>query len=166
MSCKTPQMQRLWRHVAKSDGCWEWQGYRNRKGYGVIGDPTQLAHRVVWRATRGEIPEGLCVCHRCDNPACCNPEHLFLGTNTDNMLDREQKGRWVPRIRGEGNVSAKLTEAQVRAIHADTRNQYEIAAAYGVAQSTVGVIKLGKKWKHLGLPVQRKLGRRKDAKAA
>lgn len=78
-----------------SNGCWEWVGHRLKKGYGQMrcGKKLVLAHRASWAAFKGEIPVGLFVLHKCDNPSCCNPEHLFLGTNADNMNDMVAKGR-------------------------------------------------------------------------
>ena len=86
--------ERFWEKVDKSGDCWKWIAHL-LKGYGRfrLNNKTWSAHRVSWTLHYGEIPEGMCVLHRCDNPGCVNPEHLFLGTRTDNMKDRDQKGR-------------------------------------------------------------------------
>lgn len=86
--------------------CVEWGGRRNETGYGIDGN--RRAHRVAWEREHGPIPQGLCVLHRCDNRACVNPEHLFLGTQLDNIADREAKGRGVPPPSRK-----KLTDADV-----------------------------------------------------
>jgi hypothetical protein len=83
------------------DGCWEWQGYQDPVGYGRFRfrGTMWLAHRVSWVLANGEIPDRLLVCHRCDNPPCVNPGHLFLGTTQDNALDKMSKGRhWAQKI--------------------------------------------------------------------
>lgn len=87
--------ERFWSHVAKSDGCWEWTGTRPHNKYGRfrIGETFVMSHRYSWTITNGAIPEGQCVCHRCDNMKCVRPDHLFLGTHTDNMRDAQGKGR-------------------------------------------------------------------------
>lgn len=93
-------------------GCWEWLGAIGKDGYGLtcVDSKTQGAHRVSWEATNGEIPKGLWVLHKCDNPKCINPKHLFLGTAKDNTKDSMQKGR--RKFRGEDNPSTKLTNTQ------------------------------------------------------
>src|ERR1700756_2891954 len=107
---------RFWAKVAKGPGCWEWQGKRHYKGYGhftVRGQGrrrTLKAHRVSWELANGPIPEGLHVLHSCDNPPCVNPDHLFLGTDMDNVHDRDAKGR--RNVAGSRSWKAQLVEEQ------------------------------------------------------
>ena len=132
------------------DNCVPWPGYLNRRGYGCLryNGKWSLAHRVAWEKERGPIPPGVCVLHRCDNPPCINPDHLFLGTQLDNIADRHRKGR-NGRLPGESNGRARLTEAQVRAIRSDTRSKVAIAQTYGISNVLVGLIKRRKIWKHV-----------------
>ncbi|MER6171321.1 HNH endonuclease [Streptosporangium sp. NPDC001681] len=108
----------------------------------------RLVHRVAWELANGPIPDGMKVCHRCDNPPCCNPAHLFLGTIADNNADRDQKGRQVS-LQGEEHGSAKLTADQVDAIRelasADVPQEL-IARAVGIHKSHVSLISRGKTW--------------------
>jgi len=94
---KPPRGQTFWARVSRPDPCvcWEWQGGKKPDGYGSAGyeGKSDLAHRVAWKLTKGPIPKGMYICHSCDNPACCNPAHLFLGTQSDNMKDMIVKGR-------------------------------------------------------------------------
>ena len=133
-----------------NSGCWLWTGAVLPYGYGIFCKKFMTketrAHRLSWEAHRGPIPEGLCVLHRCDNPACCNPDHLFLGTKLDNSKDCNQKGRFKSNV-GINNPRAKLSEDQVRVIHLEGGSQIAIARKYGVSQQLVSRIKAGGVWK-------------------
>lgn len=150
-----PIEQRFWAKVQRGsdDKCWTWTGCK-RAGYGVIGSNgrVQSTHRVSWILHYGEIPVGLFVCHTCDNPACVNPHHLFLGTHYDNMLDMKLKGRAV-YVRGQRVGGHKLTEQQVLEIKAllneGHMSQRKIGRLYGVSGRTISYINAGKKWKHI-----------------
>lgn len=134
----------------EDSGCIEWTGSKNEKGYGLIGisGVTKKVHRVRWEMSFGPIPEGKHVLHKCDNRACINLAHLFLGTHDDNMDDMNAKGRLVAH-KGEKHGCAKLTEEQVRKIRSDTRLHREIAADYQIVKSLVGMIKRREVWKHI-----------------
>lgn len=146
---KKSVMQRFEEKLSRSDsGCWEWRAYRNRDGYGQFQDGSAkiLAHRFSYKTYVGEVPPGMFVCHRCDNPACVNPEHLFLGTPLDNVIDMHSKCR---AIVGENHANSKLTEAQALSILRDVRLHHEVANEYGISRSVVTRIKRGNRWKHL-----------------
>ena len=132
-------------------GCWLWLGGWTRKGYGRLplrDRSSVLAHRLFYEAHVGPIPDGLIVCHTCDTPACCNPAHLFVGTDALNAADKVAKQRaWKPA--GGRNVKAKLDESQVLAIRADPRVHIEIAGTFGVSRQTVSSIKTRRTWQHL-----------------
>lgn len=138
----------FWEKVDKksSDECWEWIASIQADGYGNFKG--KLAHRVSWELANGEIIKGLCVCHKCDNPACVNPNHLFLGTQLDNMRDMVSKGRGHDH-HGENNPKAKLTEKDVFQIHrlknSGVSNR-EIANDFGVTSTTISYILAGKTW--------------------
>ena len=129
-------------------GCHLWFGGNNPAGYGrfAIKKIMHHAHRVSWMLHRGEIPQGMCVCHSCDTPSCVNPDHLFLGTYKDNERDKRNKGR---QIVGEKHYAHKLTEDDVRNIREDLRTQTVIAAEYGVRQCLISAIKRRKTWRHI-----------------
>ncbi len=116
MGYRTAIEIRFWDKVVKSDECWEWQGAHDPRGYGFIGAPgggkNLLAHRVSWELHNGAIPQGRYVLHRCDNPRCVRPDHLFLGTHADNMADRQAKGR---QAQGDGQGQRLHPEAYAAA---------------------------------------------------
>ena len=130
-------------------GCWLWTGSLASNGYGraSIWNHRWLAHRCSYDAFIGPIQGDLFVCHRCDTPACVNPQHLFLGVAQDNSADMVSKGR-VSRPKGERNTQAKLTESDVRDIKRRLGREpaVQIANDYGVAPQTVASIKSGKSW--------------------
>jgi hypothetical protein len=148
---RQPLSERFFSKVEVTPDCHEWQGAKGRDGYGSIalGDGTTgLAHRVAYALAFGEIGNGAQVLHRCDNPGCVNPAHLFLGDHADNMADMASKQRGRSAI-GAAHHAAKLNAPKVRAIRADTREQREIAADYGVSHATVGAIQRRETWKHV-----------------
>jgi len=130
------------------DSCWSWTGPITSEGYGKVnhGGKQIGAHRAQWARDNGEIPKGIFVCHICDVKHCVNPNHLFLGTPADNILDAATKGRMR---RGEGQPHSKLTDAQAIAIFNDPRIAREIAKDYPVCKTTINEIKRGRKWTHL-----------------
>lgn len=166
------------------DACRCWTGFRHDKGYGIfgIGPRLMLTHRFAYGAAVAPIPSGLQVLHRCDNPPCCNPEHLFLGTNADNMADKMRKSRQakgdrsgarmhpekVPRgdahpfrrrpeivPRGEAHPHARLTESQVIEIRASAANgetRRSLAERFGVARPTISGVLTRTTWAHVAAP--------------
>lgn len=134
--------------VGNEDVCWDWTGPKTDRAYGVYSPlPGVLlrAHRVAYALHNGGINDAMLVCHRCDNPSCCNPKHLFLGTSRDNMRDMVAKGR-NKSIKGERNPISKLTTEQVRLIYLDPRTNREISQAYGVASALASLIRRRKIW--------------------
>ncbi len=121
--------------------CWEWQACRSRKGYGRfhLGSRVVQAHRVAHALTIGPVPLDVLVCHTCDNPPCCNPLHLFLGTNTDNARDRETKRRSV-LPHGYTNLTEEERVEIRRLYAAGGISQMALAREFGVAQSTISLI--------------------------
>lgn len=151
---RKPTAERFWASVEPQNesGCIEWSKQRDRDGYGYFkfnGGPVR-AHRMSWILTFGEIPDGLWVLHKCDNPTCVNPDHLFLGTAKDNEIDKIAKGR-QNYARGEDAGPAKLTSEQVIQIRPliGTRTQISIANEFGVSSTLVRKIKNRKVWKHI-----------------
>ena len=165
--------QRFWEKVSTisngPNGCWEWKAARGARGVGLIKRYGNMgpAARVAWELTQGPIGEGLFVCHRCDNPGCCNPRHLFLGTPRDNTQDMIAKGRdrhprgddhvfrkcpeRVPRGEVRGNV--KLTADQVREIRhrasSERISHRQLAKQYAVSRQLVDGIVSRERWQHV-----------------
>lgn len=127
-------------------GCWNWIGAKDSCGYGTYSHTSgNKAHRYVWEKLHGAIPEGMCVLHKCDNPACVNPEHLFLGTHDENMKDMVAKGR-SRGAKGEKNAGAILSADQVRDIYCSNKTNKELAVLFGVDRNTIMHIKNQKSW--------------------
>ena len=157
----TPLAQRFWPKVDTSagpNGCWVWIARRTPDGYGQIGAGRRsggvlYAHRVSFELNFGTIPEGMFVCHRCDNPPCVNPGHLFLGTAEDNSHDARDKGRlMVPVLVGESAPPAVLTEGMVRQIisrRAAGERLRVLATEFGVSEATISSIARGQTWRHI-----------------
>lgn len=163
------------------DDCWVWTDYIDRGGYGIfsIKHRNKKAHRVAWELVNGPIPDGMLVCHKCDNPRCVRPSHMFLGTTQDNMRDRNSKGRQAKglrngaftkpdtrargmnhgfyknperRPRGSRNGHAKLSEEKVREIKAlldQGFSQVSIAKRFNVQKSCICKISKGRTWNHV-----------------
>jgi len=138
--------------LVTESGCWIWMGTTTTRGYGQIESDTKkyYAHRASYQAFVGEIPEGMNVCHRCDNRFCVNPSHLFLGTQKDNLQDMKRKGRSTI---GEKNARSKLTHAQVAMIKVLLKNKTQtderLAEQFGVTRGAINLIKQGKRWNHV-----------------
>ncbi len=144
-----PLADRFWPKVDRRgpDECWEWQAGKGEHGYGLIGlgrrgSGQAGAHRVSWALANGPIDASIHVCHRCDNPPCVNPAHLFLGTRSDNMQDMVAKGRYVGR-----SILTRAQADEIRAIHnAGGVTGADIARRFGVSPAAVYAIVKGKRW--------------------
>lgn len=139
-----PPETRFWAKVKKTKTCWLWTAFKNKAGYGQFGFDRGLvlSHRFSWAIHRGQVPAGLFVLHKCDNPPCVRPSHLFLGNNRDNMDDMLKKGR-----SGRGRAKLTMSEAlEVRRLAYSGLLSRVIATAYGVSQPNVSSIKNCKSW--------------------
>jgi hypothetical protein len=168
-----PGHARFWSKVDRSGDCWLWTATRRADGYGQFRHAGEMhgAHRFSYEIERGPIPGGLMVLHRCDNPPCVNPAHLFLGTGVDNARDMVEKGRSLAGARapshlhperlprGADHPRARLTDSDVLMLRAAPRRTLSsIARRLGVCTATVWAAASGKTWKHL--PLVRSEGRR------
>lgn len=145
----------FWSKFEKHEnGCWEFSGYRSEDGYGLLTfhGRSEKAHRLAYKLAIGPIQRGLVVCHKCDNPACGNPQHLFIGTQLDNIADRVNKKRDGDH-KGIKNGRAKLREEDVLKIRksysAGRSTKADIAAKYGVSDVLIGLIVRRKAWRHV-----------------
>lgn len=163
----TSSLESFYQKVEKTKSCWIWIGTRLKSGYGQlrVGKRKRMrAHRFIWEKTFGQIPNGLCVCHKCDNPSCVNPIHLFLGTHQDNRDDCCAKGRQASgdrsglRLhperapRGERNANSKIKAAdviEIRKQFSEGNTQQSIADRFGITQTNVSQIVLLNSWRHI-----------------
>lgn len=151
--------ERLWKRidVKEADLCWPWKGHVNEWGYGSISykGKTWGTHRLAYMLKNGPVPDGLFVCHTCDNPRCCNPSHLWLGTAKDNFHDAVKKSRNTLKIckPGEGNGHHKLTTDQVieirRSYPHSGKTMKQIGIEYGVSRDAIFDVIRRRKWKHV-----------------
>jgi hypothetical protein len=168
--------RRFWAKVYKTEGCWFWIAGKNQHGYGKISRTRKAgperAHRISWELNYGPIPDGLCVLHKCDNPPCVRPEHLFLGTKRDNHDDMVKKGRMVPppihigdahplrrdpsvRSYGEKNGNSRYTAEQALAVWQMNGSYTQIQLATGLNRNFIASVRSGKAWAHVTKNQQR-----------
>jgi hypothetical protein len=141
-------LTKIARHARIGNDCWEWQAAKSARGYGFVKyhGSQRYAHRLAYETFVGPIPDGMCVCHHCDNPSCVKPSHLFLGTHADNRADCVAKGR---HGRGERNGRAKLGESDVAEIRRRlTRGELQqcLADEYGMSNQQISNISTGRAW--------------------
>lgn len=145
--------ERFWEKVDKRgpDECWEWKARKSQKGYGIIiiDGRDRRTHRISYCLHIGKIPDGMCVCHKCDNPACVNPRHLFIGSIKDNDADRDKKHR---NAYGERHGNSKLKDCDIVEMLKMRKNGMfykDIAKMFDIDSTNVGLICRGAAWRHV-----------------
>lgn len=146
-------LEKFWNNVAfiPFHECWEWIGNKNHFGYGRIqmSKKTHKAHRLSWELHhKQKVPDGMFVCHSCDNPGCVNPEHLWIGTAAENNKDRNRKGR-ANMPKGHIHWKKKLNETDITEIRSSTLSSRKLGQIYHVSHKNILAIKNGKTWKHV-----------------
>lgn len=147
--CKVTEPELFWNLVERGEGCWLWKGALHRDGYGRFNRSRKggmvIAHRYAWILANGAIPEGMDVLHSCDNPPCCNPAHMRLGTHDENMMEKQIRGR------GHKLNADKAREIKRRFQRYGPRktNAQELAAEFGVLPATIWSIATGRLWRHV-----------------
>lgn len=164
MKIRNPVEIRFWKSIIKDKAisspfvkspCWKWTGNKYNNGYGMLccESKTVRAHRWAYRRFVGEIPNGLCVCHHCDNRDCVNPDHLFVGTQSDNLLDAKRKGRLEMGCKkGNGNYRTKLTALCVAEIRSPINRAIscrEFGRKFGVCPRAIYDVRIGRTWKFI-----------------
>jgi hypothetical protein len=145
-----------WSVLSDEESCWLWVGFTHPGGYGhlTISGKLHKAHRLSYEVHKSAIPDGMHVCHTCDNPSCINPDHLFLGTHDDNMKDKARKNRTAP-MQGTLNPQSRLSDWMVADIIRRRRSGesgVSVAARFGISPCTVSAIVTGRNWKHMEQP--------------
>lgn len=155
---KEKSVNRFLAKIKNAELCWEWTGALDGHGYGqmLVNKKGISAYRFAWQTFYGEIPKGMSVCHKCDNPICVNPLHLFLGTHADNMADMAAKGRADNgHLQGEDHPMCKLTEKdvlEIRRVYITSHKEFgavPLAKKYNVTSSMIYLIAKRKSWKHI-----------------
>ena len=162
MGAIEPLETRFWKYIDPStDGCWNWHRKMEPRTYCTIkvdrSRCNRYVHHVSWEIHYGPIPDGLFVLHRCDNPRCVRPDHLFLGTNSDNMKDCSQKGRingcTTMSWHGELSPKSKLTWDAVTDIRTNGDSLTTLAARYGVTKGTIWKVRMNMVWSEVARPI-------------
>jgi hypothetical protein len=145
-------LNRLLAKLDRADDCWPFKGARSARGYGrfAFAGKNRLAHRVAYELLCGPVPDGAVIMHSCDNPPCCNPAHLRIGTQSDNVADMRSKGREVHAPKGEYHWAAKISAAQAKAIRAallSGQRKVALARQYGLSRRAISHIAQGRSWR-------------------